>query len=146
MTDHTQAQQQSKRNPALKSLERLVGGWNVSGQDIEGQVIFEWMEGGFFLIQHVDLIHDGRKIKGMEIIGYDEESDALKSHYFGNSGGVLEYTWELDDDTLTIWFGEKGSPSVFSGTFSEDGNSNTGRWVWPGGGYESTMTRVKSDR
>jgi len=146
MTDNnnTQAKQQTpKPYPGLKSLDRLVGTWKVSGPDIKRQVRFEWMEGGFFLMQHVDLEQGGQKIKGIEYIGYDQESKSLKSHYFENSGNLFEYTWEVDDNTLTIWFGEKGSPGVFKGTFSDDGNSNTGRWEWPGGGYESTMTRAK---
>jgi hypothetical protein len=42
-------------NPALKKLERLVGTWRISGPDVEGEVTFEWMESGFFLIQHFDL-------------------------------------------------------------------------------------------
>jgi hypothetical protein len=54
----------------------------------------------------------------------------------------LDYVYELDGDTLTIWGGEKGSPAYYRGTFSEDGNSATGAWVYPGGGYESTMTRI----
>jgi hypothetical protein len=28
--------------------------------------------------------------------------------------------------------------------FSDDRNTFTGRWEWPGGGFEATMTRVKS--
>jgi hypothetical protein len=52
--------------------------------------------------------------------------------------------YELDGDTLTIWAGERGSPAYYKGTFSADGNSCAGAWVYPGGGgYESTMTRVK---
>lgn len=139
----TQAPQQTPApNPALRTLDRLVGTWDVSGEDIQGQVKFEWMEGGYFLMQHVNFVHDGRPIKGIEIIGYDEPSNSLKSHYFGNDpSGILEYTWELSDDTLTIWYGEAGSPSKFTGKFSADGNSNTGAWEWPGGGYSSTMTR-----
>ncbi len=142
-SNNTNAGQRSAGpNPALGSLDRLVGTWNVSGPEISGRVTFEWMEGGFFLMQHVDLDHGGSRIRGIEIIGYDEESEALKSHYFGNSGGILEYTYELRDETLTIWFGDAGSPGKFEGAFSDDGNTNTGGWTWPGGGYESTMTRV----
>ena len=44
---------------------------------------------------------------------------------------------------LTIWAGEKDSPAYYKGRFSADGNTATGAWVYPGGGYESTMTRVK---
>jgi hypothetical protein len=51
--------------------------------------------------------------------------------------------YELEGDTLTIWGGEKGSPAYYVGKFSADGNTMTGAWEWPGGGYESTATRVK---
>ena len=38
-----------------------------------------------------------------------------------------------------------GSPAYFEGTFSDDGDTMTGEWVYPGGGgYESTMTRIRS--
>jgi hypothetical protein len=136
-------------NPDLKSLDRLVGTWNVSGPDIQGQVTFEWMEGGFFLLQHVDFVHGGRKIKGLEIIGHlqpfgAEPSQDIRSRYYNTSGGTFDYVYELEGDTLTIWGGEKGSPAYYKGTFSDDGNTNSGAWVYPGGGgYESTMTRVK---
>ena len=138
-----------KPNPDLKSLDRLVGTWKVSGPDIDGQVTFEWMEGGFFLMQHVDFVHGGRVIKGLEIIGHlqpfgEEPSKDIKSRFYDTMGNTLDYVYELDGDTLTIWGGEKGSPAYYRGTFSEDGNTNSGAWVYPGGGgYESTMTRVK---
>ena len=54
----------------FKELDKLVGTWNVYG-DAQGQVTYEWMEGGFFLIQRVDLVHDGRRHKGIEIIGHE---------------------------------------------------------------------------
>lgn len=129
-------------NPALGSLERLVGAWDVSGPEIRGRVTFGWMGGGHSLVQRVDLDHGGSRIRGVEYIGYDEESGHLRSHYFGNSPGVLEYAYELEGDVLRIWFGDVGSPARFEGRFSEDGETNTGAWTWPGGGYESTMTRV----
>jgi hypothetical protein len=37
-------------NPDLKSLDRLIGTWTVSGE-AEGTVTYEWAEGGFFLLQ-----------------------------------------------------------------------------------------------
>jgi hypothetical protein len=44
---------------------------------------------------------------------------------------------------LTIWGGERGSKSYFSGTFSEDGNTNSGEWVYEdGGGWATTITQV----
>jgi hypothetical protein len=144
-----QPQEPPKPNPDLKSLDKLVGTWKQSG-GIEGEITYEWTEGSFFLIQHVDLVHDGRKIKGMEIIGHlqlfgEEPSRDIKSRFYSLLDGMtLDYVYEVDGDRLTIWGGEKGSPAYYKGTFSEDGNTLTGAWVYPGGGgYEATATRVK---
>jgi hypothetical protein len=53
--NNAQAHQQPPQpSPDLKNLDRLVGTWEMSGE-VQGKVAFEWMEGGFFLIQHVDL-------------------------------------------------------------------------------------------
>ena len=130
-------------NAALKKLEKLIGTWEVSG-GAQGRVTYEWMEGGFFLIQHVDL-NDNR---GMEIIGYGRswegaESPDCVSYYFDNKGNLFNYVYDMDEATLTIWGGQRGSPAYYKGTFSKDGNTLTGSWVYPGGGYESTSTRVK---
>ncbi len=152
MTDDNttaQAQQQSpKPNPDLKSLDRLVGMWKVSGPDIDGHITFEWMEGGFFLMQHFDFVHGGHKVKGIEIIGHlqpfgEAPSKDIKSRIYDTVGNTFDYVYELEGDTLTIWGGEKGSPAYYKGKFSADGNTVTGAWVYPGGGgYEATTTRV----
>ncbi len=133
-------------NPDLKSLDRLVGTWELSG-GVHGRVTYEWMEGGFFLLQRVDLEQDGQPIRGIEIIGHErpfgaEPSEEIKSRYYDTLGNTLDYVYEMEGDTLTIWGGHKGSPAYYRGTFSADGNSTTGEWVYPGGGYASSMTRV----
>ena len=152
MTDnsYTQDQQQPPQpNPDLKSLDQLVGTWKVSGPDIKGKVTFEWMEGGFFLIQHFDFVQGGHKVKGMELIGHlqlfgEQPSQDIRSRIYDTLGNTFDYTYEVNDETLTIWGGEKGSPAYYEGKWSEDGNTNAGAWHYPGGGgYESTMTRVK---
>jgi hypothetical protein len=148
-TNNTQAHQQPPEpDPDLKSLDRLVGSWEISG-GAQGKTTFEWMEGGFFLIQHVDLEQYGQKVKGIEIIGHErqfgaEPSEDIKSRFYDNMGNTLDYVYELEGDTLTIWAGEKGSPAYYKGKFSDDGNTMTGAWVYPGGGgYDSTATRIK---
>lgn len=147
--NYSQAEQQLPTpNSDLKSLDRLVGTWNVSG-GVKGQVRYEWMEGGFFLIQHIDLDSDGRKIKGIEIIGHEqkfgeEPGEDIKTRYYDNLGSTFDYVYELEGDTLMIWGGQKGSPAYYKGTFSDDGDTLSGDWVYPGGGgYVSTSTRVK---
>ena len=54
-------------NPALKQFERLIGTWRISGPDVTGTVRYEWMEGGFFLIQHFDLIQGGEHYKCLSV-------------------------------------------------------------------------------
>jgi hypothetical protein len=145
--NNAQAQQQPPLpHPDLKNLDKLVGTWEMAG-DVQGRVSFEWMEGGFFLIQRVDLGRPEHRIKGIEVIGHErpfgaEPSEDIKSRFYSNTGDTLDYVYELEGDTLTIWAGERGSPAYARGTFSEDGNTGSGEWVYPGGGYRFTMTRV----
>ena len=147
-TNSAQADQQPPEpNPDLKNLDRLVGTWEVSG-GAQGRVSFDWMEGGFFLIQRVDLEQHGQRIKGLEIIGHEkpfgyEPSEEIKSRFYSNMGDTLDYVYELQGDTLTIWGGERGSPAYAKSQFSEDGKGGSGEWVYPGGGgYRFTMTRI----
>jgi hypothetical protein len=137
-------QHTSTPDPALTRMgDRLVGTWKVSG-GAQGQVRYEWMDGGFFLLQHVDLGDN----KGLEVIGHlrlfgEAPSEDIKSRYYGSMGETFDYVYEMDGDTLTIWGGEKGSPAYYRGKFSADGNTLSGAWVYPGGGgYESTATRI----
>jgi hypothetical protein len=140
-------QQQPQPNADLMGLDRLVGTWTVSG-GAEGEVSYEWMDGGFFLLQHVELEQYGQRIKGIEIIGHEQPFGAqpredITSRFYDNMGNTLDYVYELSGDTLTIWGGQKGSPAFYRGTFSDDGNTLTGAWVYPdGGGYQSTARRV----
>lgn len=142
------SKQQSNPNPDLKSLEKLVGTWKVSG-GIEGTNTFEWTEGGFFLIQHFDFERGGHSIKGIEIIGHElnfgeEPSAEIKSRVYSFLDGMtLNYIYEMDGDALTIWAGEKNSPAFYKGELSDNGNTMTGEWTYPGGGYQATGIRVK---
>ncbi len=146
-TAHTAGQPRTP-NPDLKRLDTLVGTWAMSG-DVHGTVTYAWMDGGFFLIQHVNLEQqDGQPTKGMEIIGHlhrygEEPSTDIHSRYYASMGETLDYVYELEGDTLTIWFGERGSPAYYQGTFSSDGPTLTGAWQYPGGGgYEAHATRI----
>jgi hypothetical protein len=134
--------------PDLEELgSRLVGTWEMSG-DVRGTVTYEWMEGGFFLIQGVNLQQqDGQRIMGIEVIGHErpfgaEPSEEIKSRFYANTGDTIDYVYELEEDTLTIWAGERGSPAYYRGTFGDDGHTLSGAWHHPGDGYEATSTRV----
>ncbi len=146
--DNNTSVQQPTPSAALRRLDRLVGTWAMSGE-VQGTVRYEWMEGGFFLIQHVNLVQqDGQPTTGMEVIGHlhaygEAPSQEIHSRYYDSHGQTLDYVYELDGDTLVIWFGERGSPVYYRGTLSSDGTTLTGAWHYPGGGgYEANATRV----
>lgn len=138
-----------KPNSDLNGLQKLVGTWKQSG-GVNGEISYEWMEGGFFLMQRVDLEQYGQPIKGVEIIGHlqpfgEEPSNEIRSRFYSSLDGMtLDYVYEVEGNTLTIWGGEKGSPAYFKGQFSDDGDTLSGSWVYPGGGgYEAISTRIK---
>ncbi|MGL5908795.1 MAG: hypothetical protein ACRCZP_02260 [Phycicoccus sp.] len=131
------------RRTAIHTLDRLVGTWRVEGPGTSGIVRYDWFEGDAFLLQTIDLVAGDDTTRGVEYIGWDPESQTLRSHFFSSSGEILEYTYDLTGDTLTIWFGGTDSPAKFVGTFDATANRNRGAWQWPGGGYESSMTRVE---
>ena len=72
-------------HPALRTLDVMVGTWHVHGRDavtgaeVRGQVTFDWLDGGQFLVQRVEIDHAGLRITGTEYVGYDSESDSLRS-------------------------------------------------------------------
>ena len=134
------------RNPGLKALNKLVGTWKVSGET-DGELSYEWMDGGFFLIARGDTTQGGQHTKHVEIIGYDHEaggapSNVMTSRLYTNRGDTLSYTHEVDDTGVTSWFGAKGSPSFYKARWIND-DTLTGAWEWPGGGYKLTLTRKK---
>jgi hypothetical protein len=70
-------------------MDGLVSRWKVSAPDIKGQVTLEGTEGGFFHMQHVDLV------QSVEIIGHEREfgatepSENIKSRWFDTMGLLI---------------------------------------------------------
>lgn len=145
-TDPSSNEPTPKPSAALRALDRLAGTWTLSG-DTAGTATYEWMEGRFFLLQSFDFEHEGRRVLGLEVIGHErpfggEPGADIRSRAYDSAGNTLDYVYELEGDVLTIWGGERGSPAHYRGTFSADGHCVTGEWVYPGGGYESSMTKA----
>jgi len=129
------------RNPALKSLDRLLGKWNVSGE-AHGQVTFNWMEGGCFMIQDVNLVGTN----GIEFIGYNDKTNSLQSHYFDSKGTYLECTHHVSETDHIVLVDMPGIKGKFKGKFSNNGNVISGDWNWTRDGkelsYHTILTRV----
>lgn len=145
--NHLAASLPKEPNPLLKTLEPLIGKWKISGKDVDGEVTFEWMEGGFFLIQKFDLNQNGHQ-KGIEYTGFDEETGTLRSRLMQTNGSRFTYTYEIDGRDFYYWFGDKGSDDFSHSIFSEDFSSYKGAWRWKNedgtpGGYEFEGTRIE---
>lgn len=133
----------------LQRLGRLAGTWKLAG-GVTGTTTYEWLDGGHFLLQRGVLDHDGHRVSMTEIIGRsrpfgEEPGTEITARSYDADGNTLDYVYELDGDTLTIWGGFKGSPGYFRGTFSGTGGTGdrlTGDWVYPGGGYHAEMERI----
>ena len=150
-TTGASAPQAPDPHPKLRELDVLEGTWRLEGRDLDGNPTFtgtitrRWLPGGHFLVQQMQV--DGEEHEGAEYIGYDHAQKTLRSMFFSNEGPgpfcsfALEYIWQIEGDALTIWHGFKDSPARFTGTIDRQRGVVTGRWEWPGGGYEAITTR-----
>lgn len=107
MSSEQAPQQPPTPSAQVTALRRLVGTWTVSG-GAEGTVTYEFMTGGFFLQQRVELEQYGEQITGLEVIGQlrpfgEEPSEHVRSRFYDNHGNSLDYVYELTGDTLLIW-------------------------------------------
>ena len=125
--------------PALKKLDRLVGNWKISGPKVDGYTTYEWMEGGFFLIQRFDLTYDCERHKGTEYTGFDEDTQTLRSHLIEINGGNFTYTYDIEGDTLWYLFGDKGSDN-----FSAGYSARTATLSMAAGNSRKVMVRLEA--
>jgi hypothetical protein len=159
MSDYdAQAQQAPKPDPALKQLEKFVGTWEMKGRTLDskkdnvfGRATFEWLPGGFFLQQRIELNFVGLEIHSLELIRYDPETQSFPSTVYSNLSPVpLPYKWDVQDDTLTISVAYGPLDATFKGKFSKDREQFSGGWR-PNPGADETVnapydiagTRVK---
>lgn len=141
-------------DPALRRLDRLVGTWTLVGRslgsdedDISGRLTMEWMPGGFFMLQHGDWDIVGMRMKTLEILHYDPETDTFPATvYTSMTASPLPYHWEVSGNAIRHWV----EGATYTGEFSDDGDTITGGWrpsegveQTAGNAYDATMTRVR---
>ena len=130
------SQQLPKPDPALKRLNTFVGKWNTEGEIKEspfgpaGKLIgtdtYEWLAGGFFLIHRVDVRMGDQHNESIELIGYDASSNTYPMNSFDSQGNSIVMQARMTGDTWTF----TGESMRFSGTFSRDGKSISGKWEY----------------
>jgi len=127
----TVAAQESMPKPAPehKKLDALAGSWVVEG-DVKpnpmgpgGKVTetekCEWMEGGFFLVCHVDFksANSGNG-SGLSILGYSTAGKTYTYREFNSWGEFEDSKGTLDGDTWTWTSDDKMGDTMVKGRFT----------------------------
>lgn len=117
----------------LEGWERLIGRWETEGahpmlpgESIRGTATFEWLDGQRFVIWRSHYDHSELP-DAITIVGVTDGK--LCMHYFDHRGVYRVYATSLDDATWQYWR-DAPPPDLsqrFTGTFSSDGNTITGR-------------------
>ena len=125
---------ESTYKAARERLEALVGEWTMEAGPPggppwpgAGRVTFEWFEGAFLLIQrwHVDM---PEAPDGVAVIGYDGTSGSYYQLYTDERDVQRIYEMSLRDGVWKLWRDGEPFSQRFTGRFSEDGKTITGRW------------------
>lgn len=119
---------------ARERLEALVGEWTMQAKPPQGppwpgggRVIFEWLEGAPLLVErwHVDM---PEAPDGVAVIGCDGMTGTYYQLYTDERDVQRVYEMSLDGGVWKLWRDGPPFSQRFTGTFSRDGTTITGRW------------------
>ena len=145
---------ESINTKARERLEALVGEWSMEAGPPDGppwpgaaRVSFEWLGDAPLLVErwHVDM---PEAPDGVAVIGVDGMNGTYYQLYTDERDVQRIYEMSLSDGVWKLW--REGEPfsQRFTGTFSEDGNTITGRWEIAEDGtswrtdFDLTYTRI----
>ena len=118
----------------LRRLEPFVGVWSMHAPPapIRGRVTFDWLPGGGFLVQRWELPVPVAP-NGIAVIGFHGDRGTYLQHQFDSRGVARVYEMGFADGVWTLSRTEPDfSPLDFrqrwTGRFSPDGDTITGRW------------------
>jgi hypothetical protein len=124
---------------AIERLEPFLGTWSVEAimpqappTDLRGHVTFEWMPSGGFLVQRWEVPFPDAP-DGLAVIGFHPDRGIYLQHYFDSRGVARVYEMDFADG---VWTLSRSAPDFspldfrqrWRATFSQDGNTITGRW------------------
>ena len=119
---------------ALRELEPLVGEWTMEAIPPEGEpwpgggrVTFEWHSSGAHLVQTAT-VDVPEAPDSVSVIGCDAANGTYYQLYSDERGVCRVYEMSMGNGEWKLW--RQGEPFAqrFTGTFSDDGNTITGRW------------------
>lgn len=125
-------QQTQGPNPVLLPLTRLVGTWKwdatLHGEPFgRGRTVFEWLEGGAFLLERSNA--EQREFpNSTAVIGGDDTTGAYCGIYVDSRTVSRIYQMSISEGVWKQWRDAPGFSQRFTGTFDPGGNTITGGW------------------
>ena len=118
-----------KPAPELKKLDYFLGTWTLEGDMKPGPMgpggkmteteRTEWMDGGFFLVSHIDFKSAGMgNGTGISFLGYNANDKVYTYDGFNSMGEAEHAKGTLDGDTWTYTAGEKMNGQTMNGRFT----------------------------
>jgi Protein of unknown function (DUF1579) len=141
---------QSPQLPLTPSAEHqllniFVGKWHLEGLSYglgqskenpydspvrwSAEETYDWLPGGFFLVNNFNAQIGDAPMNGMEIIGYDAASQTYPSQMFDNYGRI-QLGQRIVSDGIWTYTGTEYRTTY---TFRNDGNSMATHWEWLSG-------------
>ena len=137
---------ESRRSAELERLNDFIGVWHAEGisyadgQDADdpygsgdkwvSDEVYEWLDGGFFLVHRWHAMVGSRPFNGLEVIGYDDTTKQYVTRFFDNAGFSPSYLAEVHGRDWT--FVEENTRARV--TIGDDGQSMQCTWEWKNGG------------
>jgi hypothetical protein len=127
------------RKSAMARLDAFIGEWRIEARfppggpgDVAGRAVFEWALGRQFVVQRSEPEHPDAP-DAMSIIAAADDGGSYAQHYFDSRGVVRVYRMTFRDGLWTLArerpdFTRLDFSQRYTGTFSEDGRTITGRW------------------
>src|SRR5690242_3781302 len=138
-------------NPALKSLEGLVGDWSMElsnasflphpSDTVKGSVSFEWVQGGAFLLLRMG-------DAALWLISRDEAVPNYSVLYYDSRSVSRVYEMSFSEGVWRMWREAPGFWQRYEGTVSKDGKTISARWEKSSDGtrwehdFDVTYTKV----
>ncbi len=125
---------QPTAHDALRRLEPLVGGWTLEATWPDGQpwpgggrVTFEWHPSGAHLVQRTTVALPEAP-DNVSIIGCDGANGTYSYLYSDERGVCRVYEMSVHDGEWRLWRDGEPFSQRLTASFSDDGNTITGRW------------------
>ena len=116
-------------NLALQRLDVLLGEWEMESPQFpggRGRTVFEWLDGRAYLVQRSSVPEPAPT--STWIIGSDEAAESYTALYYDSRGVSRVYRMSVSEGVWTVWRDAPGFFQRFTGTFSPDNRTITGRW------------------